>query len=113
MEGEFAKAIRASATLPEVARSSSYGTPSLKLRGKMLMRMKDADTVVLACPEEEKQVLLEAAPDIYFETDHYKAWPLILVRLSAISDEELHHRLRKAWVMMASKTLKKQNPEML
>ena len=44
-------------------------------------RVKDADTVVLMCPLEEKEMLIEAAPEIYFETDHYKGWPAILVRV--------------------------------
>lgn len=48
------------------------------------------------CELEEKAALIEAAPDIYFETDHYKGWPAILARLPALSDEELTHRLQCA-----------------
>lgn len=41
------------------------------------------------CPLEEKQLLIEAAPDIYFETDHYRGWPSVLVRIRLISEEGL------------------------
>lgn len=48
------------------------------------------------CPLEEKAALMDVAPDIYFETDHYKGWPAVLVRIDVISDQELTHRLECA-----------------
>jgi hypothetical protein len=87
--------------LPEVEEATSYGTFALKVRGKFLMRVKDEDTLVLHCPIEEKEVLIEAAPDIYFETDHYKGWPAVLVRLSNIADTELKLCLKRAWRLQA------------
>ncbi|MDQ6434647.1 MmcQ/YjbR family DNA-binding protein [Mesorhizobium sp. LHD-90] len=92
----FARLRAAALLLPGVTESTSYGTPSLKLGKKSLCRVKDAATVVIMCPLEEKATLMEAAPDIYFETDHYKGWPAILVRIDAISDRELLHRLECA-----------------
>ncbi len=57
---------------PETEESTWYRTPSLKVRGKSFCRLKDADTLVLLCPMEEKELLMELQPDIFFETDHYK-----------------------------------------
>ena len=82
--------------MPDVVESTSYGTPSLKIGKKSLSRVKDARTLVVMCPLEEKAALMEAAPDIYFETDHYKGWPAILVHVDAITDAELVHRLECA-----------------
>ena len=96
--------------LPEVERSTSYGTFAVKVRGKLMARVKDADTVVLACPAEEKELLKEAAPDIYFETPHYHGYPLILARIRVIADDELANRLRIAWRMMAPAKLQKASP---
>ncbi len=93
----------ASAGLPDVAEATSYGTPSLKVAGKFLLRIKDADTLVLRCDLDEKQLLMEMASDIYFETDHYKGWPAVLIRLSRIGDDELCHRLTRAWRLVAPK----------
>lgn len=97
----------AAARLPETTESTSYGTPALKVRKKLLARVKDADTVVLVCSFEDKEMLLATAPDLYFETDHYRGWPLVLVRIHDIGIDELRHRLEKAWLMQAPKTLAK------
>ena len=64
--------------------------------------------MVVTCPLEEKEMLMAAAPDIYFETDHYRGWPAVLVRIGEIEAEELRHRLRKAWLMQAPKRLAKE-----
>jgi hypothetical protein len=91
--------------LPDVEESTAYSTPALKVRGKFLMRVKDADTFVFRCPLEMKEVLIESASEIYFETDHYKGWPAVLVRLSKASDAELQQCLTRAWRLQAPKKL--------
>jgi hypothetical protein len=103
----FAKLKKAAEGLPEVEESTSYGTPSLKVRKKSFCRVKDADTVVVMCPLEEKELLMEAAPEFYFETDHYKGWPAMLVRIHDIPLDELALRLQRAWLMQAPKSLAK------
>jgi hypothetical protein len=103
----FAKLKAAAEDLPEVEESTSYGTPSLKVRKKSFCRIKDADTAVLMCPIEEKELLMEAAPELYFETDHYKGWPAVLVRIHAIPMDELRLRLRRAWIFHAPRKLAK------
>lgn len=95
----------AAAQLPEVEEGTAYGTFALKVRGKSFCRLKDSETLVLMCSLEDKEFLLEAAPAIYFETDHYKGWPAVLVRLSAIDDGELARRLEAAWLGKAPKRL--------
>ncbi len=104
-DAAFRKLSGALAGLPDVAEGKSYGYPSFKLGKKFLCRVKDADTIALMCPLEEKEMLLAAAPDVYFETDHYKGWPTVLVRIHDIDAAELHHRLRRAWLMQAPKSL--------
>jgi len=101
----FARVRAAAAHLPEVEESTSYGTPALKVRGKLIARLKDADTLVVICPMDDKEVLMEADPKVYFETEHYKGWPGILVRLKAVSASKLRHRLEQAWRFRAPKRL--------
>jgi hypothetical protein len=107
LEGIFARvrACAATANLLKLEEGTSYGTPSLKVAGKFLLRIKDADTLVLRCDLEAKQLLMEMAPSIYFETDHYKGWPAVLIRLRAIEDDELRHRLTRAWLLVAPKRI--------
>lgn len=100
----------AALALPETVRATSYGTPSLQVRNQTIVRLYDAQIMVLHCPEEQKTLLLEIAPDIYFQTDHYVGSAAVLVRLDAISDEELGLRLEDAWRHKAPKTLADQRP---
>ncbi|MGH6762896.1 MAG: MmcQ/YjbR family DNA-binding protein [Phyllobacterium sp.] len=93
--------------LPGFVRSVSYGTPSLKLGSTFLARIREKNVLAIHCPIEEKPHLLEAAPEIYFETDHYKGWPYILIHLEQITNEELEHRIRIAWKARAPARLRK------
>jgi hypothetical protein len=99
------KGLIAKAKLPGVEEGLSYGSPSLKVMGKFLARVRGPDVLVLMCALEEKEFLMQNNPDVYFETDHYKGWPAVLIRLSKIGDEELMHRLGVAWRRQAPKKL--------
>jgi hypothetical protein len=96
--------------LPEVTRATKLGTPALLVRDESFVRLKDADTLVLRCPTEQKALLMEISPDIYFETDHYVGFPAVLIQLAVISDEELSLRLEDAWRFKAPKTLAAKRP---
>lgn len=99
------KAAAKATKLPAIEDASSYGTPSMKVKGKFLLRMREPDILVLMCSLEEKEFLMQNAPKIYFETDHYKGWPAVLIRLSKIKDDELAHRIAIAWKRQAPKKL--------
>lgn len=99
------RAVSRAAKLPGVEEGVSFGTPAMKVLGKFLMRVKDPDTLVFRCTVEEKAMLMEAEPEIYFETDHYKGWPAVLVRLSRTSDAELINCLERAWRLQATAKL--------
>jgi hypothetical protein len=96
--------------LAEVELSTSFGDPAFKLRDKTLAVVKEPGVLYLPCPREMKEVLLEMAPEIYYQTDHYKGWPGLLVRLDAIGDEELGLRLEDAWRYRAPKKLAATRP---
>lgn len=106
-DAAFERVVRCAASLPEVERSTSYGTASLKVRGKSFCRMKEKTegVLVVMVPLGLKEALLDAEPVKYFETPHYTGYPAMLVRLSAVSDEELTNRLDCAWREKAPKAL--------
>jgi len=91
--------------LPDVSQSTSYGAPSLKVKTKNFASVRGPSEMVLHCPIEHKELLMEMAPHIYWQTDHFKGWPGLLVRLEVISDEELGLRLEDAWRFRAPKRL--------
>jgi hypothetical protein len=91
--------------LPEIEESTSYGRPALKVRGKFVAAMRThPDAVVLRCDLDEKPLLLEARPDILFETPHYHGWGYVLLRLEASTDEAREF-LTDSWLLAAPKKL--------
>ena len=73
-------------TLEGVEDATSYGTAALKVYGALFIRLReDDDTLVLRCPIEDREALIESDPDTYFFTDHYANYPWVLARLSTIN----------------------------
>jgi hypothetical protein len=92
--------------LPEVEISKSYGTPALKVRGKMMARMKeDGQTLVLRTDFISRQILTQADPEAFYITEHYRDYPLVLVRLGAVRRDALPDLLERAWRELAPKHL--------
>jgi hypothetical protein len=98
--------LAAEAGLPEIEIGTSYGTPALKVGGKAFVSVKNAETIVLSIPIEDKEPLIEMAPEIYYQTDHYRGWPSLPLRAAAIGDEELGRRLVEAWRFRAPRKLR-------
>jgi hypothetical protein len=70
-------------------------------------RIAFPDVLAVSCTLERKEMLLAAAPDIYFEDDHYRGYPAVLVRLSHIARAELTAMLNDAWQLQAAKPPKR------
>jgi hypothetical protein len=88
--------------LPGVEESTMYGTPALKLRGKLLACMashKSAEpgSLVVRVDVDQRAELIAAEPLIYYVTDHYVGYSSVLVRLSQIRRDALQDLLRSAW----------------
>ena len=66
--------------------------------------------LAVRCELERKEVLIEAAPSIYFDEPHYRGFPAVLVRLVEIDEAELGALLEGAWRLRAPKSLLKAWP---
>lgn len=96
--------------LAEVEESTSYGTPSLKVKGKFMARLRDEGRVlVVRCDLDEKPFLLEANPETLFTTPHYDGYGAVLVRLDAVGRDELKELLIDAWLLVAPRKLVEQS----
>lgn len=95
--------------LPEVSEGVWYRTPSLKVRGKGFVRLKEDGTsvVFLLDSVDAQELLIEQNPALYFITDHYKGWPAVLARLAKLRVAEARVRLLHAWRVKAPKALLK------
>lgn len=90
--------------MPGVETGTTYGKPAVKLRGKMLAATTapDPGSFVLHAALEEKEVLMETDPATFWETDHYRGWPAVLVRYGTDADERIGLVLERAWWDRAS-----------
>jgi len=99
--------------MPGVELGTSYGTPSLKVRGKFMCRLRtDPDALVLRVADMgEREALLQGQPDAFFTTPHYDGYPAVLVRLPAVDPVELAELVEEAWRIRAPKRLLKEYDE--
>ena len=105
------------AHLREVTESTSYGTPSLQVRGKTFCRMwrereydrydvDDTEVLVVFCELDEKPFLLEASDGALFSTPHYDGYGAVLVRLCVVDHAALIGYLEESYLLKAPATLR-------
>ena len=56
----------------------------------------EPNTLVVRIPLDQREYLLDDAPDTYYLTDYYRPYPTVLVRLSRIDAAALHDLLSMA-----------------
>jgi hypothetical protein len=100
---EYRRVCEIARKLPGVEESTSYGTPSLKVKGRIMSRLRtEAEgALALRCDFLDRQILLQAEPDVFFVTDHYLNFPMVLVRLDKVRRSALPDLIRRAWRMTA------------
>ena len=92
--------------LPGVEEGPCYGTPGFRVRGKFLARMKeDGETLVVKCGDDERDFRMEADPETFFITDHYRGYPAVLARLPRLSRKQLRDVLTMSWSFVTGKSL--------
>ena len=94
--------------LPEVEESTTYGSPALKIRGQLLAcipihKSAEPDSLAVRIDFDRRADLMAVAPDIYYLTDHYVSYPVVLVRLSRIHSDALSDLLDEAWRFVSTK----------
>ncbi len=91
--------------LPQVEETISYGKPAFKAFGKFLTRVRKEDrSIVLVGVEfDEREMLMEAEPDIFHITAHYKDYPSVLARLDTVDPGTVKSFLERRWRQCAPK----------
>ena len=92
---------------PEVE-ESTQGRIAFSVRGKGFAweaRERDGGGLAVRVDRDEKQLFLDANPDVYFTSPHYNGFPAVQVRLEQIDADELRERLEDAWLIRAPKRL--------
>jgi hypothetical protein len=86
-----------------------YGSPAFKVRGELLTsiainKSAEPNTLAVRIDFDRRAELLAEAPDVYYLTDHYVNYPVVLVRLSRIQLDALRDLLGMAWRFATAKT---------
>jgi hypothetical protein len=63
--------------------------------------------ISLSQAEEERERLIEDAPETYYLTDYYRRYPLVLARLSRIAPDALRDLLSVSWRLTPMKVRKR------
>ncbi len=97
-------------SLPGVEESTAYGSPALKIRGKLLAcvpahRSAEPGSLAVRVDFDDRAELLAAAPDIYYLTDHYVGYNAVLVRLARIDADVLRDLLGMAYKFVTRKAV--------
>ena len=87
--------------LPDVEESKAYGSPALKVHGKLLAcvpshRSAEPGSLVVRVDFDNRAELLAADSDVYYVTDHYLNYNAVLVRLSRVTPDVLRDLLGMA-----------------
>jgi len=96
-------------TLPGVAAAVRYdGTPLLRMGGAFVASLAshpsaDPRTLVVRCGFDQRECLLEDAPDTYYVTDYYEKYPVVLARLDQLNEDALRDLLMVSCRLTASK----------
>ena len=90
--------------LPGVVESTSYGTPALKVDGKLIARLReDGATLALRMGFIERQELMGSDPATFFITDHYLKYPAVVVNLGTVRRAVMQKLLAGTWRWVAPK----------
>ena len=94
-------------SFPETTEGTSYGHPSFKVAGKFFTRLRaEDDSLVLAGVSfDERDMLIEAEPETFHTTDHYRNYPSVLARIATVDPGSLKNFLERRWRSIAPKKL--------
>ena len=99
-------------TLPDVEVTTTWGQPTLKVRGRMFACMAahksaEPNTLVVMMDFGDRDALIEDDPGTYYLTEHYLNYPCVLVRLSRVRTDALSALSAGAHRFVSSKARRK------
>ena len=85
-------------SLPGTELSTSYGKPAVKVNGKaFLYPGREVGSFAVASPLPEKELLIETDSETFWETDHYRGWPAVLIRYGRTDPDRVKRVIVRAW----------------
>ena len=92
-------------SFPGVEEGMSYGSPAFKVNGKFFTRLRHEDdsVVLLEVPHDEREMLMEAEPQTFHFTPHYKDYPSVLARMETLHPGSFRNFLERRFRKVAKK----------
>jgi hypothetical protein len=108
----IATAMKVGAALPDVEQTTTWGAPTLKVRGRMMAckainKQAEPNTLAVCLPIPQREELIAADPATYYVKPHYEEYPCVLVRLSQIHADALRDLMRMGWEFARSQAKRK------
>jgi hypothetical protein len=89
-----------------VIEGTSYRTPAFRVGKKFFFRLReDGATLAIRIDFDTREALMQANPEAFFITEHYRGYPAMCVRLAAVRRAELESLLEQSWRQVAPKRL--------
>ena len=100
-------------TFPDTEESISHeGTPSVKVRGKLMCRLHDnGEFIPIRLEFELRDKYLDSHPEIFHLPDHYKSYPYICMWVHNYDKKLLTEVLEQSWKGLATKKQLKEYDE--
>ena len=92
-------------SFPGAEKGMSYGRPSYLVNGKFFTRLRreDDSLVLLDISFDEREMLMEAEPETFHFTAHYKDYPSVLARMATLHPGSFKNFLDRRWRKIAPK----------
>lgn len=96
-------------SLPGATETLWFNKPAVFIHGQFLTKVHDKeDAMALRVSSMEmRDMMLEAEPKLFYITDHYRNFPFILARLTALTPKLLKEILAGRAAQLAEKPAKK------
>ena len=109
-DGVLARLRGLALALAETDEVVSHGIPAFRVAGKMFAYFRHdhhGDGMTVVCVKtsgrDEAEMLIEAEPDTFYLTDHYRNYPYVLVRLSLVHPGTVERLIERRWRATAPK----------
>lgn len=103
---------RLALSFPEVEEGFNMGSVVFKANGKVLARLLSNDEAMLAgMTYDERELLLEAEPEVFYITPHYQDYRGVIARLTPLTETSCRPLLEARWrEVMPKKAVKAFDP---
>jgi hypothetical protein len=103
-------------TLPDVEVTTTWGKPTLKVRGRMFVciashKSAEPNTLVVMMDFADRELLIADDPDTYYLKEHYVNYPCVLVRLSKARADALRDLVTGAHRFVSGRMKRKRRNE--